>query len=303
MTTTLRAARADDDLDALNDGDPTWIGSTVIRDLFAASGDDVPTEMLVAEVDGVPAGYAHAVGHGFADGHRGIAHVHVLPAFRRRGVGGLLWQRVLAVCTPERVRGVMLQADDTDRETLALAEAHGLRLLGLHTESALDLASVEQHRDLATPPRGVAVGPLPDDADEGLWREFHEAFTRLSRDAPDVAAGGEDMPYDTLRSVVRQPWQVQVARRDGRLVGFTAVAVRRPDEGVLNTWFTGVDAAERGQGLATALKVSQALAVAERGWRTVLTQNMEGNEAILAANRRLGFVPAAGLRDVAYDHR
>ena len=47
-----------------------------------------------------------------------------------------------------------------------------------------------------------------------------------------------------------------------------------------------------------ALKTRQALLMGERGVTRVFTQNMEGNEAILAANRALGFVRAIGYVDV-----
>jgi hypothetical protein len=49
------------------------------------------------------------------------------------------------------------------------------------------------------------------------------------------------------------------------------------------------------------LKTAQALALRDAGWRTIVTQNMDGNDAILAANRRLGFRRTAGYRDVVYD--
>jgi hypothetical protein len=55
-------------------------------------------------------------------------------------------------------------------------------------------------------------------------------------------------------------------------------------------------------GAATALKTAQALALRDAGWRTVVTQNMDGNEPILASNRRVGFRRSAGRRDLAYDH-
>jgi predicted GNAT superfamily acetyltransferase len=116
-----------------------------------------------------------------------------------------------------------------------------------------------------------------------------------------MADGGEPMPYDVLRAVVKEPWQVMGAWRDGRMVGFTALAVRNEAKRSLNTWMTGVDRDLRGLGLATALKTKQALAVRDAGWRAIVTQNMEGNDAILASNRTLGFVPSVGLRDLSYD--
>jgi len=101
------------------------------------------------------------------------------------------------------------------------------------------------------------------------------------------------MPYDGLRAVMKEPWQV--------MVGFTALAVRDEAKRSLNTWMTGGRPRAPRLGLATALKTSQALAVRDVGWRAIVTQDMEGNDAILAGTRTLGFGPSLGLRDLSYD--
>jgi RimJ/RimL family protein N-acetyltransferase len=102
--------------------------------------------------------------------------------------------------------------------------------------------------------------------------------------------------------VFPEPWQVMGAWEGDDLVGLTGVAVRDQRDRRLNTTFTGVARGYRGRGLATALKSAQALALRDAGWRTIVTQNMEGNEPILASNRRLGFRRSAGHRDLVYDH-
>jgi hypothetical protein len=149
----------------------------------------------------------------------------------------------------------------------------------------------------------VELRNLPEDADEELWHRFAAKFDELMADTPDRAEGGEPMPYPVMRAVLRQPWQVMCAWRGDRVVGLTALGVRNRETGLLNTFLTAVDRDLRGLGIATALKVGQALQVRDAGWRRVATQNMEGNEAILAANRRLGFVPVAAMRDLTFDYR
>jgi RimJ/RimL family protein N-acetyltransferase len=197
----------------------------------------------------------------------------------------------------------MSQLDAADTATVDVLLAHGWQLKGLHHESELDLSAIDHLDALRRLPEGsgITLAPLPDDADEDTWQEFGQTFDRLMRDAPDVADGAEDMPYPVMRAVIAEPWQVMGAWHGDTLVGLTAIAVRDPARGRLNTWFTGVDRDYRGNGLATALKTAQAFAVRDAGWRAIVTQNMEGNDAILAANDRLGFKRGAGLRDVAYD--
>jgi len=71
---------------------------------------------------------------------------------------------------------------------------------------------------------------------------------------------------------------------------------------IVYSLFADVDPTHRGLGLATALKVAQALELRDAGWRSVVTQNMEGNDAILASNRTLGFVRAMGKRNLTLDY-
>jgi GNAT superfamily N-acetyltransferase len=302
---TVRPATDADRLDEINRGSVVWYGEAPLREMAAATPRDVPHALLVAVVDGVPAGFANTIGAGVTDGHRGLAYVHVVPAHRGRGVGSALWREVLAVCTPERVRGVSTRVDEADTTSLAIATSHGLVPRGLHVESELDLSTIEHLRPLSAAPRapGVELRNLPEDADEELWHRFAAKFTELMADTPDRAEGGEPMPYPVVRAVLQQPWQVMCAWRGDRVVGLTALGVRNRETGLLNTFLTAVDHDLRGLGIATALKVGQALQVRDAGWSRIATQNMEGNDAILAANRRLGFVPVAALRDLTYDYR
>ena len=298
----LRDVRDDDDLDAINAGCTVWFSGTLLRQMFSVE-DAAPKLMMVAERAGEVVGYAHAVGHGVTDGRRGVGYVFVRPEHRRTGVGTALWHRVLEVCTPERVPGVSVQVDDSDVSTRAVATAHGFVPRGLHVESRLDLAGIGDLSYLATAPRapGIELRPLPEDITEEGWHRFKELFDRTMADAPDVAAGAEPIPYDVLRAVLHEPWQVTGAWEDGELVGFTAIVVLDAEAGKLNTWFTGVDREHRRLGLSTALKAAQAVALKEAGWTSILTQNMEGNAAILASNRTLGFQPVLGKRDLTLD--
>jgi GNAT superfamily N-acetyltransferase len=147
---------------------------------------------------------------------------------------------------------------------------------------------------------GVTLAAVSDD--EASWTELADAYNRLLLDAPDSAHGADPAPYPVLRSFLSEPWQVMVARDGRQLVGLTSVAVRDAATRRLNTMFTGVERSHRGRGLATALKATHALALRNAGWRSITTQNMEGNEPILASNRKLGFQPGGGNLDLIYDH-
>jgi mycothiol synthase len=110
------------------------------------------------------------------------------------------------------------------------------------------------------------------------------------------------MPYEIFRTLLAGPWQVAVAKsNDGEIVGLTSVFVKNEGDRSVNTMLTAVNRDWRGKGLATALKVAHAVKLRDAGWRLIITQNMEGNDHILAANKRLGFTPSSATLDAIYD--
>ncbi len=80
----------------------------------------------------------------------------------------------------------------------------------MHQESVLDLDTIEAHRGRPTADRApeMPLRAMPDDAAEDDWPAFVEVFHRLMLDTPDLAEGGDPMPYDGLRAVMKEPWQV-----------------------------------------------------------------------------------------------
>ena len=253
-------------------------------------------------VDGVPAGFAAVCPLPIAAGGNGAAIVHVLPEHRRRGLGSALRAAVEDVARGQRP-GLTYNYVEGEADSEAAARAWGLPVVGRHHESVLDLGAIdrEHYRAKAIVP-GVEIGELSlDDTDDAAWRSIHEFVQARFREAPDSADGGGDLPYDTFRDMVDEPWMLLTARHGAALVGVTQVMRRPGDPSAMNTFFTGVIAAVRGRGIATALKTQQALLMADRGVARVFTQNMEGNEAILAANRSLGFVRASSYVDVVQE--
>jgi mycothiol synthase len=304
MGVMVRAARDDDDLDAMNLGNPCWMGAAMVRELFDATGE--PSGILIAEGDGEPIGYGDYAAIGVMDGHRAPASIYIPPPHRGRGAGNALWGVIVEACRPDRVSGVLTQADGDDAASLDFALARGFQLGGLHIESelALDATDIAAKADRSPPPTGLSLGVLPSDADESTWHDFAALFERLERDTPDLAEGSDPTPYAVLRTFLPDPWQVMAAWDEGEreMVGFTAVAVRDAGTRTLNTLLTGIRPEYRGRGLATALKAAHAVALAGAGWRAIRTQNMEGNLPILASNKTLGFRPVRALQDLVYDH-
>ena len=89
--------------------------------------------LLLASVDGNPVGYVTTVRIPKADERTGVLYIdelHVLEAYRRRGVGSALVQ---AVCKIGQALGfwrVRLNADENDPGVCAFYEANGFRHRG-----------------------------------------------------------------------------------------------------------------------------------------------------------------------------
>ena len=78
------------------------------------------------------------------------------------------------------------------------------------------------------------------------------------------------------------------ALRGDEPVGMTATTVK--ENGVAYTNFTGVSRAERGKGIALALKLRALQDLRRRGVRLYGTTNDEQNAAMRGINERLGYV-------------
>lgn len=302
---TVRLAAEHDDLDGVNSGNVLWNGAEQeLRTVASVPAERGEAAVFVAEVSGQPVGCAVGIAAPGAAFGYGMARIYVQPAARRQGAGSALFD---AVCERGRNRGLaglMVLVPDSEPAGLAAAQHLGLVEHGHHIESALALAEldpqVERREQARAAAAGVSFEPLADDADEHAWLDIYAFFSARLNEAPDSREGGGNMPYEVFRSFAVEPWQIFVARHaaSGRPVGVTSLMPRADAPARLNTLFTGVHPDSRGQGLAAALKTAHARRVRDAGWNEILTQNMGDNYAILAINRRLGFRPVGGYRDL-----
>jgi GNAT superfamily N-acetyltransferase len=137
----------------------------------------------------------------------------------------------------------------------------------------------------SAPPPGFRCAAMSELAPEAVYAAVCEA----ALDEPS-ALPNDDIRLDEFLREWREPdvdldSSAAVLRGD-RVVAFAFLQVvgERGQHG-----FTGTLREYRGQGLATAAKRFALRAAAERGVTRVTTSNAEGNEAMRAINRRLGF--------------
>jgi GNAT superfamily N-acetyltransferase len=291
------------DLDVLLSGTIAWPGADRVRAIFAAARGTCSRQFVVGLGDEL-VGYGHCLTAPLSDGGRAGVHVFVAPSARGQGIGCSLWRQLLAVARCAAVAGVQTFADVEDQRSCSIAAAHGLIEGPVRRESILELAllsdaAIEQAVGHVSD-AGVSLALFGSGSEDARQR-LYEDFLPLFGSTPDGVAGREPPPYETWRSGFTEPWQVLVARRGKTTVGMTMAFARKDLASRVVTFFTGVAAAERGKGIATALKAEHARLMRNAGWEHLSTWNMEGNVAILAANSKLGFVTTTRAVPLTFD--
>jgi mycothiol synthase len=286
----IREAHAEDGehLDRMMTGYRGWLGARLHEARFAHT--TAPWLRLVAVEDGIPIGYAETLAAPILRGGRAPSVVFIAPGHRGQGIGAALWDRLLPVVREAGVAGLLLVANREDASTPALAGAHGLVDVGEHLESSLELADL--------PTVDIDVRPLPIESDEDR-DQVYELLSEIARDTPDIA-DGQGMQRAMFDRLVREPWQGCLLYVGDDIAGII-VGFARDEPGEANIALVGVRAAFRGRGLAAPLMAAWGQVLLERGFVTLVTQNLTLNTPILAANRRLGFQVRGGYRDLAYD--
>ena len=205
---TVREARDDDNLDALNAGNPQWVGQEQQRHTAAAAPAGVVL-VVVGELDGAPAGYGFGIGAGWPSAATASRRSGCPLAAAGRASAGLCWPTSSTSCGSQVGRGVMVSVPDTEPDGLTVARHLGLSERGHHVESALDLTTLDGSSQQAALARAAAVGivlsPLPQDATDADWVRIYASLSTRMCESPDASDGGGDMPYDVFRSVVAEP--------------------------------------------------------------------------------------------------
>jgi GNAT superfamily N-acetyltransferase len=208
--------------------------------------------------------------------------VQVDPAHEGRGVGRLLFQRLLAVAGRTPLTGLV----NGDERSLAVA-AHW----GFEVERAGRVSSVDPRTAPPPPatPAGLRVVPLDAVGARSVW-ECHHATA-----ADDPSGLTRPLPFEQF---LETDWSGPLHRPDlGRAVvdGQAVVAYSQIDVAGERAWstMTGCLPVRRGQGLATLAKSHLLRALADAGVTRCSTGNDEANAPMLTVNERLGYRPSA----------
>jgi len=251
----------------------------------------------LAAVDGRPVGWgalcSELHGQPLAPGRRHL-ELHVAPGSRRRGIGRRLVAALLAAAPGTRVLSAAVAADDLTAQRFAAQI--GFRPEYQMLACTLDLPGYDLQPWLPAVPRtaaatGLAFSTLAAAADrKATARELWELDHRLSADVPEWS--GVVVPFarycaENLSGPGFDPAGVLLAYGGGRAVGMAATACDGDGGGY--TWFTGVERAWRGRGVARALKVLTIAWAQAAGLTRLTCHNNSSSAGIVGLNRRLGY--------------
>ena len=233
--------------------------------------------------------------------------VRVAPDDRGKGVGGGLLDRLEAHAREQGAPRLTAAVREDEPDGVTFAARRGYVETNRRYDAYLDVQSFDAGRfdDVAAIERRAGVrivtyGELERERSsdrDALQREVYELGALTGSDIPRP----EPMhmpPYEAIRDVFFGPDVLDrastvVALRDGRMVAATLTAMRSP--GVAYTNMTGTLRAERGKGLATALKLRAIAELKKGGARLFGTTNDEQNAAMRGINARLGYQPDPAL--------
>ena len=220
----------------------------------------------------------------------------VAPEHRRRGIGGELYAQAEAFARRRNPRLLYAAFNETeDAPAAAFLQKRGFELLERFYPSCLDLSAFEPAHFASAIEHVQAQGiqlatyaRMGDSADNRLRLYELEQLAHATQ------------PFREVEPYIPEPfakWEQDFAKRDPETIFLAVVNSIEDAEAIwagvvtgLEWYFTGVHPSWRGRGLATALKVQCIAEAKKRGLARMETENHGDNKAMLAINRKLGFI-------------
>jgi ribosomal protein S18 acetylase RimI-like enzyme len=266
------------------------------------------SEWLVAQIPG-PEGNGEVVGEA-AYRHSPWAYhpdkyavwVGIHPAHQGRGIGTRMMETVLAALRSRGADRVLTWTREDRGRAVAFLRRYGFVEQARDFESRLDVASVDLSHFAGYAERtarlGVTITTLAEELerDPGCLKAVYQMHCILDVSTPRTDPDPPTLPSyeDFLRHEVRHPQALLdaffLAKLGDLYIGESAMKRSLGVPDLLHQQLTGVVPAYRGMGVATALKLRTVQYAQRRGYRVIRTFNSSLNDAMLAINRKLGFV-------------
>jgi len=284
-----------------------WMSPAASRAMQNASPEPLRLVLLVEDTGGAIQAVGSTSNGGLFASPDGSWRVglRTAPQWRRRGVARALLEELAEHARANNAKRLIAAVRGDEPEGARFAEALGYRAFHERIDSYIDVPSFDasgfDDPDATAARAGVRLATYAEllrehAADvEVFQRELLPVIWAMARDVPSPTPMPEQPPpFEQAKRMFFEgpgidPPSTIIALRDGRTVGMTVTMVK--ENGTAYTNFTGVSRAERGKGIALAMKLRALRDLTTRGVKLFGTTNDEQNAAMRGINRRLGYVP------------
>jgi mycothiol synthase len=214
--------------------------------------------------------------------------VRVLPKHRRRGIGSELLDRAVAHAPQLERPQISGMVFEDDPDSIAWVTNRGFEEYQRQVELSRAVGPVEAEPKA---PGGIELAELDESRHEEAYDVWAECYPDMPVSPPIPAPSYEEWLEEEVSGPV-----TFVALDDGRIVGAAALLDRV--DGLAEHGLTAVRRSHRGRGIATALKQALVHWAAENGYRELTTWTQDGNAAMQAVNRKLGYRPRPAVINI-----
>lgn len=223
---------------------------------------------------------------------------------RRCGLGAQIYNNALDFALGQGAETLESEVREDDAAGFHFAGRRGFAVVRHIFESSIDLTTFDEapfaQLLAAVQAGGIRFLSLADVAmDPGYFRQLYEVNYRAVEDDP--GATSSYVSLEDFQQILRQAsWfdpagQIMaVDAASGAVIGLAAVGFFQHTNRAYNM-ITGVDRPYRGRKIAQALKLLTIRYAKSRGFDSIVTNNDSQNAAMLAINRRLGYVARPGI--------
>ena len=269
-----------------------------MRTLNATLPPDVHFVERVAEVEGEIVASGWALQKFWVDRAGSYRlEVVVLPRYQRRGIGGALYEELLAAVREREAQRLYVEVQENRSEAMRFVEERGFTPTGFVTRMsrlAVAEANLEGYEGLEERlgSEGIRVTTLQElgAEDESVWHAHHELHLSTTKDEPGsetFTLGFEQFREHVSKEPGMVPESIFIALHGDTQIGYAKL--RRQGEDAAWNQGTGVESAYRGRGVARLLKLHTLRYARQHGIAYLYTGNDLSNSRMLAINIRLGY--------------
>jgi GNAT superfamily N-acetyltransferase len=284
-----------------------WVSPTAARAMQEASPEPLRVVLLVEDGSRAIAAVGLATNGGLFASPDGSWRVglRVAPEWRRRGIARSLLEQLQEHAVANKASRLVAAVRGDESEGARFAAAMGFRAFHERIDAYIDVPSFDasgfEDPDESAKRAGLRLATYAEllsehAADvEAFQRELLPVIWAMARDVPSPTPAPEQPPpFEQAKRMFFEgpgihPPTTIVALRDGHTVAMTVTMVK--ENGTAYTNFTGVSRAERGKGIALAMKLRALRALRATGVTLFGTTNDEQNVAMRGINRKLGYKP------------